>query len=144
MRVAWPWSWPTPALDRASTPTSTRSPPSTSRRRPGHGHRDVAATAGATASIEIGDQTGGTTTPLPQIAGFSSRGPALANDSDVLKPDITAPGVSVLAAVAPPSNSGRSFDLYSGTSMASPHIAGLAAFMLGEHPGWSPMSSSRP
>ena len=99
-----------------------------------------AAAADATASIVLGDQTGGPTTPLPQIAGFSSRGPALANDSDVLKPDITAPGVSVLAAVAPPSNSGRSFDLYSGTSMASPHIAGLAAFMLGEHPAWSPMT----
>ena len=99
-----------------------------------------AKTAGATAAIELGDTTGGPPTPLPQIGGFSSRGPAIANDSDVIKPDITAPGVSVLAAVAPPTNSGRDFDLYSGTSMASPHIAGLAAFMLGVHPDWSPMT----
>ena len=75
-----------------------------------------------------------TSTPVPQVAGFSSRGPALANDADLLKPDIAAPGVSVLAAVAPPSNSDRDFDLYSGTSMASPHIAGLAAFMHGRAP----------
>ncbi len=79
------------------------------------------------------------TTPLPQVAGFSSRGPALANDGDLLKPDITAPGQSVLAAVAPPSNQGRRFDLYSGTSMSAPHITGLAAFMLGENPTWTPM-----
>jgi hypothetical protein len=101
---------------------------------------EYAKTAGATAAIQLGDTTGGAPTPLPQIGGFSSRGPAIANDSDVIKPDISAPGVSVLAAVAPPTNSGRNFDLYSGTSMASPHIAGLAAFMLGVHPDWSPMT----
>ena len=98
-----------------------------------------AATAGATASFVLGNTTG-VETPLPQVAGFSSRGPAIANSADVIKPDISAPGVSVLAAVAPPSGGGRSFDLYSGTSMSSPHIAGLAAFMLGVHPEWSPMA----
>ncbi len=100
----------------------------------------LASAAHPTAAIRLGDTTRGAPTPLPQAAGFSSRGPALANDSNLLKPDIAAPGVSVLAAVAPPSGEGRSFDLYSGTSMASPHIAGLAAFLLGEHPRWSPMS----
>ncbi|OFE16130.1 hypothetical protein BA895_20460 [Humibacillus sp. DSM 29435] len=99
-----------------------------------------AATAGATASFVLGDTTGGPTTPLPQVSAFSSRGPALANGSDLLKPDISAPGSSVLAAVAPPTNSGRDFDLYSGTSMASPHIAGLAALYFGVHPTWSPMA----
>lgn len=99
-----------------------------------------AATAGATAAFELGDTTGGPPTVVPQIAGFSSRGPAIANDSDVIKPDISGPGVSVLAAVAPPSGGGRDFDLYSGTSMSSPHIAGLAAFILGKNPGWSPMT----
>lgn len=78
-------------------------------------------------------------TPLPQVAGFSSRGPVLVADGDLLKPDIAAPGVSVLAAVAPPANQGRRYDLYSGTSMASPHIAGLAAFLVGERPAWTPM-----
>ena len=94
--------------------------------------------AAATASIAVGNITSHVT-PLPQVAGFSSRGPALANDSDILKPDISAPGVSVLAAVSPPTNSGRDYDLYSGTSMAAPHITGLAAFMLGAHPSWTPM-----
>ena len=50
---------------------------------------------------------------------------------DLLKPDIAAPGVTILAAVAPPSNSGRSFDFHSGTSMAAPHVAGLAALWFG-------------
>ena len=100
----------------------------------------VAATADAKAAFEIGDTTGSTPTVVPQIAGFSSRGPALASDSDVIKPDISGPGVSVLAAVAPPSGEGRDFDLYSGTSMSSPHIAGLAAFILGKNPQWSPMT----
>ncbi len=92
----------------------------------------VASAAAPTAAFELGDTAGGSPTVVPQIAGFSSRGPALASDSDVIKPDITGPGVSVLAAVAPPSGAGRDFDLYSGTSMSSPHIAGLAAFILGD------------
>lgn len=77
-------------------------------------------------------------TPIPQIAPFSSRGPSLAANGDVLKPDISAPGVSVIAAVAPPTNFGRRWDVYSGTSMASPHIAGLAAFIKNLRPKWSP------
>ncbi len=93
--------------------------------------------AGGTTALLPGNRTG-VATPIPQIAGFSSRGPALANGSSLLKPDISAPGVSVVAAVAPPSGNGRDFDLYSGTSMSSPHIAGLGALYLGEHPRWSP------
>lgn len=92
----------------------------------------------ATAAFKLGNLTGHET-PVPQIGGFSSRGPSLANGADILKPDISAPGVSVLAAVAPPTNQGRDFDLYSGTSMASPHIAGLAAFMISQRPRWAPM-----
>ena len=93
----------------------------------------------ATAAFKLGDVTGLEPTPVPQVAGFSSRGPALANSSDLIKPDIAAPGQSVLAAVAPPSNHNRKYDLYSGTSMASPHIAGLAAFMMGVQKNWTPM-----
>lgn len=93
----------------------------------------------ATATLAKGNLTT-STTPVPQIAPFSSRGPAAAAGGDLLKPDITAPGVSVIAAVAPPSNSGRSWDFYSGTSMSSPHVAGLAAYYLSEFPTWSPMA----
>lgn len=101
---------------------------------------DYLASAGddATASFLLGNQTG-VATPVPQIAGFSSRGPAASDESDLLKPDISAPGVSVLAAVAPPSNHGRDYDLYSGTSMSAPHVAGLAALVQGKHPNWTPM-----
>ncbi len=92
----------------------------------------------AAAAIRLGNRTD-EVTPVPQVTDSSSRGPSQAFDADILKPDLAAPGVSVLAAVAPPTNSGRDFDLYSGTSMASPHIAGLAAFVAGQNPGWTPM-----
>jgi len=96
-----------------------------------------AATAGATASISASVTRTGAR--APKVAAFSSRGPALAGSGDLLKPDILAPGVDVLAGVSPPGNNGRSFDLYSGTSMSAPHIAGLAALVIGRHPRWSPM-----
>ena len=77
--------------------------------------------------------------PAPVIAAFSSRGPLLAGGGDILKPDVSAPGVDILAAVAPPGNAGKDFDLYSGTSMSSPHVAGLAALLIDLHPDWTPM-----
>ncbi|GGK91965.1 hypothetical protein Sme01_54370 [Sphaerisporangium melleum] len=98
--------------------------------------RTYAGTAGAQATLV----PGGTSMPYPQIASFSSRGPSLTNGGNLLKPDIAAPGVSILAAVAPPSNHGHEFDFYSGTSMAAPHIAGLAALYLAKYPTMSPMS----
>lgn len=78
--------------------------------------------------------------PAPFIAGFSSRGPLLAGDGDLLKPDVAAPGQAVLAAVAPPGNGGADFAEYSGTSMSSPHVAGLGALLKDLHPDWSPMA----
>ena len=78
--------------------------------------------------------------PVPQVAGFSSRGPVTADGSNILKPDIAAPGVSILAAVAnTPGGSGK-YGLDSGTSMATPHITGLAALYLSQHPSASPAS----
>jgi len=77
--------------------------------------------------------------PAPFIAGFSSRGPLLAGNGDLLKPDLSAPGVDILAAVAPPGNGGQDFASYQGTSMSSPHVAGLAALLKNLHPDWSPM-----
>ncbi|OKJ72388.1 serine protease [Streptomyces sp. CB02460] len=98
--------------------------------------RTYAATSAATATLTEGGASG----VYPQVAGFSSRGPSLVGNGDLLKPDITAPGVTILAAVSPDGNHGRDFDYYSGTSMATPHISGLAALYLTEHPTWSPMS----
>jgi len=77
--------------------------------------------------------------PAPAIAGFSSRGPLLAGEGNLLKPDVTAPGVDIMAAVAPPGNGGADFASFQGTSMASPHVAGLAALLIDLHPDWTPM-----
>ena len=98
----------------------------------------IASTASPTAAIELGDTTGGAPTPIPQLAGFSSRGPSQSAGGGILKPDITGPGVSYFASVSPPTNSGRSFDAYSGTSMSSPYVAGLAALYFSVHAKWTP------
>lgn len=73
------------------------------------------------------------------MAGFSSRGPNLSS-SDVIKPDITAPGVRILAAGSSRpmlSPAGRDFIYLQGTSMSSPHIAGIAALIKEANPDWS-------
>ncbi len=97
-----------------------------------------AATAGATATISTATIV--YDAPAPFTASFSSRGPLAAGGGDVLKPDLMAPGQDILAAVAPPGNHGLDFNLYSGTSMSSPHVAGLAALLMDLHPTWSPMA----
>ncbi|QDO90097.1 S8 family serine peptidase [Ornithinimicrobium ciconiae] len=96
-----------------------------------------AATEGATASIS---ETTNTVINAPEMASFSSYGPALAGGGDLLKPDITGPGVDIAAAYhAKHGEPGTpTFDQISGTSMSAPHIAGLAALMKQEFPGWSP------
>jgi subtilisin family serine protease len=97
-----------------------------------------AATAGATATINQSQLV--FNVPAPTIAVFSSRGPALAGGGDLLKPDVMAPGQDVIAAVSPVGDNGRNFDLLSGTSMATPHVAGVAALLMQLHPTWSPMA----
>jgi subtilisin family serine protease len=95
--------------------------------------------AGASATASIAQSTIVLNTPAPFTASFSSRGPLLAGGGDLLKPDVIAPGQDILAAVAPPGNGGLDFSLYSGTSMSTPHVAGLAALLKNLHPDWSPM-----
>lgn len=81
------------------------------------------------------------TVNAPSMASFSSYGPALAGGGDLLKPDITAPGADVLAAVNEhPETGDAQFDLLSGTSMSTPHIAGLGALLKQKNPKWSPMA----
>lgn len=79
---------------------------------------------------------------LPQqpdvLANFSLLGPA---GIDVIKPDVQAPGVNILAAI---DNDGSAdgpslVGLMSGTSMAAPHTTGSGVLLLGIHPGWSPL-----
>jgi hypothetical protein len=109
-----------------------------------------AATPGATAAL---NNLRGIVDPkivAPQMNSSSSRGPNVAN-ANIMKPDVSAPGTDILAAVsadlthvqhdavaggaeAPV----KDFAFYTGTSMASPHVAGIAALLKQRHPDWSP------
>ncbi|KAA8534155.1 hypothetical protein F0562_031652 [Nyssa sinensis] len=84
-------------------------------------------------------------TLAPYVVSFPSRGPNPIT-SDILKPDLTAPAVVILAAwslVSPVSgvkgdNRRVPFNILSGTSMACPHATGVAAYIKSFHPSWSP------
>ena len=88
--------------------------------------------------------------PAPMMASFSSRGPNM-GDPNVLKPDLTAPGVDIIASVTPALTQAQhtavadgslvppgDFASYQGTSMSSPHVAGVALLIRQAHPSWSP------
>ncbi|EFJ12001.1 hypothetical protein SELMODRAFT_125066 [Selaginella moellendorffii] len=75
--------------------------------------------------------------PAPLMAAFSSSGPNLV-DADILKPDITAPGVHILAAYTQFNNSKVPYKLVSGTSMSCPHVSGIVALLKSYRPTWSP------
>jgi hypothetical protein len=72
------------------------------------------------------------------LGSFSSRGPA--GSFDLIKPDITAPGVDILSAVSGTTLTGseQAIDVYSGTSMAAPHNAGAALLVRQARPTWTP------
>ncbi|KAJ7967739.1 Subtilisin-like protease [Quillaja saponaria] len=83
----------------------------------------------------------------PIVSRFSSRGPDIIDinlkPADVLKPDILAPGYQIWAAWSPlsalePMLTGDSFALMSGSSMATPHVAGIAALIKQYNPLWTP------
>jgi hypothetical protein len=98
-----------------------------------NGHTNVLA------SFAQGNPTA--TTP-DVMASFSSRGPV----GDWIKPDVTAPGIQVLAGMTPqpdqttPVNgpSGNLYQAIAGTSMASPHAAGVSLLVKAAHPSWTP------
>ncbi|KAJ7560941.1 hypothetical protein O6H91_03G006900 [Diphasiastrum complanatum] len=83
--------------------------------------------------------------PAPVIPSFSSRGPNSLNPQ-ILKPDISAPGVNILAAWTggnspthfPDDHRRVAYNIISGTSMACPHAAGVGALLRSIYPTWSP------
>ncbi len=103
--------------------------------------------AAAAAGARVAFSEGGAA-PLDRgavLAAFSSRGPQPGGAvPDIAKPDVTAPGVNILAAASPSPvastglRSGQLFQAISGTSMSSPHVAGAGALLSQAHPDWTP------
>ncbi|MFF5204425.1 S8 family serine peptidase [Streptosporangium sp. NPDC000396] len=97
----------------------------------------LSANPGATARFTQGAKA---TWQGDVITTFSSRGPG----GDFLKPDVTAPGLHILAGQTPtlegPAGGpqGNLYQVIAGTSMSSPHVAGAAALVFALHPDWTP------
>ena len=106
----------------------------------------VAFMAGHDDPDVVGDTTASFTTGVSQagqgdvMASFSSRGPV----GLFIKPDLTAPGVQILAGMTPTPDEtvlgppGQYYQAVAGTSMSSPHVAGAAILLMDKHPSWTP------
>jgi subtilisin family serine protease len=94
----------------------------------------------STATAQIVAPQTGVWPYAPSMTDFSSRGPNPVAP-DIIKPDVTAPGIQILAANSPfpdaGSVSGELFQAIAGTSMSSPHVAGVFALLKQAHPEWS-------
>lgn len=98
-----------------------------------------------TATILFRGTVFGSSPAAPMVAAFSSRGPNY-QTLEILKPDVIAPGVNILAAwtgLSSPTDLDIDprrveFNIISGTSMSCPHVSGLAALLRKAHPSWSP------
>ncbi|MER5698001.1 S8 family serine peptidase [Streptomyces mirabilis] len=97
----------------------------------GPGARTVRSPGTADAALTVG-----AVDSSDALADFSSRGPRYGDDA--LKPEITAPGVGILAARSQYIATGSGYYMTaSGTSMATPHVAGVAALVAAAHPDWT-------
>ncbi|KAA3664082.1 MAG: hypothetical protein DWQ04_07525 [Chloroflexi bacterium] len=98
----------------------------------------IDSAASAVAKINGGEKT---EVDAPWMAAFSSRGPNPVA-GDIIKPDITAPGVQILAGASPihygDAVQGELFQAIAGTSMSSPHVAGIFALLKQAQPDWTP------
>ncbi|KAK3153567.1 hypothetical protein QOZ80_2BG0177460 [Eleusine coracana subsp. coracana] len=105
----------------------------------------VKSKGSATATIVFNGTTFSKTPSWPRMASFSARGPNV-HAPEILKPDITAPGVDILAAwTGERSPTGldtdarrTQFNIISGTSMACPHVTGIVAMLRQVRPIWKP------
>jgi subtilisin family serine protease len=100
------------------------------------GPQSIGSPGSADAAITVGAVDGN-----DKLADFSSTGPRVGDGA--IKPDVTAPGVDITAAAAPGSvidkevgENPPGYLTISGTSMATPHVAGAAAILKQEHPTW--------
>ena len=101
------------------------------------------STANPTAILKNGVTTELGMKRAPAMAAFSSRGPNSVTPG-IMKPDITAPGLNILAAwtgevtASPVLGQAVEFNIISGTSMSCPHVSGIAALLKSAHWDWSP------
>jgi len=99
--------------------------------------RYLASHPAVKARLTPGNIVTGPAVRAPNLGADSSRGPALAGGGDILKPDLLAPGLEILAAYSPV-RTGLDFEFLGGSSMSSAFIAGIGALMKHAHPDWSP------